>query len=302
MPASTLSINSTFDLPNSQYKIPKIGFGVYLSPKDVCVKSCKKAFEVGYRHIDTAQYYANEEQVGQALADSGLPRKEIYITSKILSPGEDVESTYRKIVDSVEKLAGKDGYADLFLIHSPNGGKEARKTMWLALKKAKQQGKVRDIGVSNYGIHHIDEIATFDSKDALPAVNQIEVCQTRRQVVHEANKLHQLHPWCQQREIVDYCKRRNIVIEAYCPIVRNEKANDETLTSIAKKHNKEPNQVLIRWSLQKDFVPLPKSDTPSRIMSNADVYGFELDEDDMAKLDGLDQGAKGAIVQAVSNA
>jgi diketogulonate reductase-like aldo/keto reductase len=285
MSASTLSINSTFDLPNSKYKIPKIGFGVYLSPKDVCVKSCKKAFEAGYRHIDTAQYYANEEQVGQAVAESGLPREDIYITSKILSPGEDVESTYKKIVDSVEKLAGKDGYADLFLIHSPNEGKEARKTMWLALKKAKEQGKVRDIGVSNYGIQHIDEIATIDSKEALPAVNQIE-----------------LHPWCQQREVVDYCKQRNIVVEAYCPIVRNEKANDETLASIAKKHNKEPNQVLIRWSLQKGFVPLPKSDTPSRIVSNADVYGFELDEDDMAKLDGLDQGAKGAIVMAVKNA
>lgn len=176
MSASTLSINSTFDLPNSQYKIPKIGFGVYLSPKDVCVKSCKKAFEAGYRHIDTAQYYANEEQVGQALAESGLPREDMYITSKIMTAGEDVESTYKMVVESVEKLAGKDGYADLFLIHTPNGGKEARKTMWLALKKAKEAGKVRDIGVSNYGIGHIDEIATIDSKDALPAVNQIEVC------------------------------------------------------------------------------------------------------------------------------
>ncbi|EMD90972.1 hypothetical protein COCC4DRAFT_80874 [Bipolaris maydis ATCC 48331] len=284
MSASTLSINSTFDLPNSQYKIPKIGFGVYLSPKDVCVKSCKKAFEAGYRHIDTAQYYANEEQVGQALAESGLPREDVYITSKIMTAGEDVESTYKMVVESVEKLAGKDGYADLFLIHTPNGGKEARKTMWLALKKAKEAGKVRDIGVSNYGIGHIDEIATIDSKDALPAVNQIE-----------------LHPWCQQREVVDYCKKRNIVVEAYCPIVRNEKANDATLAAIAKKHNKEPNQILIRWSLQKGFVPLPKSDNPSRIVGNADIYDFELDKDDMATLDGLDQGAEGAIVQAVSN-
>jgi diketogulonate reductase-like aldo/keto reductase len=112
----------------------------------------------------------------------------------------------------------------------------------------------------------------------------------------------QLHPWCQQRECVEYCQKNSIVVEAYCPIVRNQKGDDKTLVSIAKKHNKEPNQVLIRWSLQKGFVPLPKSDTPSRIASNADVYGFELDKDDMAKLDGLDQGAKGAIVQAVNNA
>jgi diketogulonate reductase-like aldo/keto reductase len=111
----------------------------------------------------------------------------------------------------------------------------------------------------------------------------------------------QLHPWCQQRECVDYCKKNNIVVEAYCPLVRNEKADDETLTSIFKKHNVGPNQVLVRWSLQKGFVPLPKSDTPSRIVSNADVYNFELDSDDMAKLDGLDQGKAGAIVQAVQN-
>jgi diketogulonate reductase-like aldo/keto reductase len=110
----------------------------------------------------------------------------------------------------------------------------------------------------------------------------------------------QLHPWCQQRECVEYCKKNNIVVEAYCPLVRNEKANDKTLVGICEKHNVGPNQVLVRWSLQKGFVPLPKSDTPSRIVSNADVYGFELDSDDMAKLDGLDQGKNGAIVQAVS--
>lgn len=113
--------------------------------------------------------------------------------------------------------------------------------------------------------------------------------------------LFQLHPWCQQREVVEYCKKNNIVVEAYCPLVRNEKAKDKTLLSISEKHNVGPNQVLVRWSLQRGYVPLPKSDTPSRIVSNADVYGFELDKEDMAKLDGLDQGKKGAIVQAVTN-
>jgi diketogulonate reductase-like aldo/keto reductase len=111
----------------------------------------------------------------------------------------------------------------------------------------------------------------------------------------------QLHPWCQQRACVEYCKKNNIVVEAYCPLVRNEKANDKTLLGICEKHNVGTNQVLVRWSLQKGFVPLPKSDTPSRIVSNADVYGFELDDKDMATLDGLDQGKEGAIVQAVSN-
>lgn len=283
MSSSSLSLNSRLPFVNSKTEIPQIGFGVYLSPPETCVASCKKAFEAGYRHIDTAQYYENETQVGKALAESGLSRKDVYITSKILFAGDDLDSTYQKIAESVEKLAGKDGYADLFLIHSPNFGPEKRKLMWLAQEKAKEAGIVKEIGVSNYGIQHIEEIKLI-GKVWPPAVNQIE-----------------LHPWCQQREVVEYCKKNKIVVEAYCPIVRNEKSQDPTLVSISEKHKTSPNQVLIRWSLQKGFVPLPKSDTPSRIVSNVDVYNFTLDDEDMSKLDGLDQGAKGAIVQAVEN-
>ncbi|CAO2649050.1 Nn.00g099990.m01.CDS01 [Neocucurbitaria sp. VM-36] len=279
----SLSIESSFSLANSKFKIPQIGFGVYQSPPDTCVKSCLKAIEAGYRHIDTAQYYANEAEVGHAREQSNLQRAELYLTSKILSPAKDVESTYKQIAQSVEKLDGASGYADLFLIHSPNGGAEARRLMWQALELAKERNKVRDIGVSNYGIQQIEEIKSI-GKIWPPVVNQIE-----------------LHPWCQQREVVEYCKKNNIVIEAYCPLVRNEKSKDDTLLSISEKHNVGPNQVLVRWSLQKGYVPLPKSDTPSRIVSNADVYGFELDEEDMAKLDGLDQGKSGAIVQVVNN-
>ncbi|KAF2684792.1 Aldo/keto reductase [Lentithecium fluviatile CBS 122367] len=278
-----LSLSSTLALSNSKFKIPQIGFGVYQSPPPTCVNSCVKAFRAGYRHIDTAIYYANENSVGRALKESKIPRSEIFITSKILSPGNDVESTYKLIEESVKKLDGDNGYVDLFLIHSPNGGKESRRLMWLALEKAKETGKVRDIGVSNYGIGHIEEIKEI-GKVWPPVVNQIE-----------------LHPWCQQREIVDYCEKKKIAIEAYCPLVRNQKAHDKTLTEIATKHKKSPNQILIRYCLQKGWVPLPKSDTPQRIVSNADVYDFELDEEDMKSLDGFDQGSKGAIVQAVKN-
>lgn len=175
MSANQLSIQSALGLPNSTNKIPQIGFGVYLSPPEKCVNSCLKALEAGYRHIDTAQYYANEESVGRALRESNLPRQDVYITTKILSPGSDVDSTYQKIVDSVEKLAGKDGYVDLFLIHSPNGGKDGRKLMWQALEKAKEAKIVREIGVSNYGIQHIEEIKSI-GKVWPPAINQIEVC------------------------------------------------------------------------------------------------------------------------------
>lgn len=171
---SKLTLNSTLPLPNSSHKIPQLGFGVYQSPPETCVKSCLTALKAGYRHIDTAQYYANEEQVGQALKESGLKREEVYLTTKILSPGNDVESTYKSVLESVEKLSGKDGYVDLFLIHSPNAGPEKRKLMWLALEKAKEAGKAREIGVSNYGIGHIEEIKKI-GKVWPPAINQIEV-------------------------------------------------------------------------------------------------------------------------------
>ncbi|KAK5164185.1 aldo-keto reductase [Cryomyces antarcticus] len=279
MPAK-LSLTSTLSLPNVSYTIPRLGFGVYQSPGDTCVKSCLTALRVGYRHIDTAQYYANESQVGKAIADSKIPRSELYITTKILSPGNDADSTYASIVDSVQKIGD---YVDLFLIHSPNGGRKGREMMWKALERAVDDGKVRAIGVSNYGKGHIEEMKEY-AKIWPPAVNQIE-----------------LHPWCQQREAVSYCQSQGIVVEAYCPLVRNQKADDKTLNSLAKKYNKSTGQVLIRYCLQKDWVPLPKSDTPSRIEANADVYDFEIDTADMKTLDGLDQGAKGAIVQAVTN-
>lgn len=172
---SNLSIQSTLSIPNSKFKIPQLGFGVYLSTPQKCVKSCLEALKTGYRHIDTAQYYENEAEVGEALCESKVPREEVYITSKILSPGSDLDDTYKKIVASAEKLAGKGGYVDLFLIHSPNGGAQARKLMWQALEKAKETGIVRDIGVSNYGKQHIEEIKTI-GKVWPPAVNQIEVC------------------------------------------------------------------------------------------------------------------------------
>lgn len=296
-----LSISSALSLANSKHKIPQIGFGVYLSPQTTCVSSCTKALDAGYRHIDTAIYYENEAAVGRAIKESKIPRSEIFVTTKILSPGKDVESTYKIVEESVKKLGGEDGYVDLFLIHTPNGGKESRRLMWLALEKAKETGKARNIGVSNYGIGHIKEIKEI-GKIWPPVVNQIEVSMRLLYLpAFPPANIMQLHPWCQQRETVQYCKDNNIVIEAYSPLVRNQKADDKTLNNIAQKHNKQTSQVLIRYCLEKGWVPLPKSDTPERIVSNADVYGFELDQEDLEKLDALDQGKEGSIVQAVDN-
>ena len=171
---SHLALKSALALPNSPRSIPQLGFGVYKSLREVCIRSCLTALEAGYRHIDTAQYYANEAEVGEAIKKAKVPRSELFITTKIMTPGDDLEQTYSSILESVNKIDGKDGYVDLFLIHSPNGGQDARKVMWLALEKAKGAGRVREIGVSNYGKGHIEEIKEFGTLWP-PAVNQIEV-------------------------------------------------------------------------------------------------------------------------------
>ena len=170
---SQFTLQSTVPLPSSSVKIPALGFGVYQSHGDTCNKSCATALKAGYRHIDTAQYYANEAQVGDSVKESGIPRKDVFITTKVLSPGKDVDDTYKSLVESVDKI-DKGGYVDLFLIHSPNGGSDARKNMWLALERLYKEGKTKAIGVSNFGIGHIKELKEY-AQTWPPHVNQIEV-------------------------------------------------------------------------------------------------------------------------------
>lgn len=168
------ALTDLLPLPNSSVKIPRLGFGVYQSHSNQCVKSCLTALQTGYRHIDTAQFYRNEAEVGEAVRQSGIPRKDVFITTKILSTGGNPESTYKKCYESVTKIDGEKGYVDLFLIHSPSGGKEGRKEMWQALEKLVEVGKARSIGVSNYGVGHIEEMKDW-AKIWPPHVNQIEV-------------------------------------------------------------------------------------------------------------------------------
>jgi len=293
MASSKRAITDTLPLTSkpSSHKIPQLGFGVYKSPADQTVASCKRALDVGYRHIDTAQFYANEREVGDAVQQyTGLGRGDVFLTTKILEAGGSVDASYDKCIESVRKLNpggadGKEGqeYVDLFLIHTSNVTAEQRKEMWLALERLHEQGKARAIGVSNFGVKHIEELKQF-AKVWPPHVNQIE-----------------LHPWHQQREIVKYCESNNIIVQAYCPIARNKHADDKTIAGIAEKHGVTPNQVLIRWSVQKGWVPLPKSDDPERIRMNADIYGFALSREEMDTIDALDEGAKGALVKTVEN-
>ncbi|KAF4763668.1 hypothetical protein N7455_010719 [Penicillium solitum] len=281
--SASFKITDLLPLPNSSVRIPRLGFGVYRSPTNQCVQSCLKALDAGYRHIDTAQFYANEAEVGEALRTTSIPRDQIFVTTKILSPAASVEATYDKLLASVHKIGGADGYVDLFLIHSSSSGSAGRKLLWQALERLYAEGKTRSIGVSNFGVGHIEEMRSY-AQVFPPHVNQIE-----------------LHPWCQQRVIDEYCQKNGIIVEAYSPIVRNYKANDPTLVEVAKKYGKSTQQVLIRYALQKGWVPLPKTDNPERIVANTDVFSFDIMVEDMAVLDSLDQGSAGAIVEAVDN-
>lgn len=172
--SASFKITDLLPLPNSSVRIPRLGFGVYRSPTNQCVQSCLKALDAGYRHIDTAQFYANEAEVGEALRTTSIPRDQIFVTTKILSPAASVEATYDKLLASVHKIGGADGYVDLFLIHSSSSGSAGRKLLWQALEKLYAEGKTKSIGVSNFGVGHIEEMRSY-AQVFPPHVNQIEV-------------------------------------------------------------------------------------------------------------------------------
>ncbi|WWC87767.1 uncharacterized protein L201_002659 [Kwoniella dendrophila CBS 6074] len=274
----SLSIETSIKLATGR-SIPQLGYGVYQARSKECEDGVKESIKVGYRHVDSAQAYHNEDIVGRAVVQSGLPRSEIFLTTKYM-PSHTVHSTesvydiLKKSLKKIDRTGDENPYIDLMLIHAPFGGEQGRKNNWEALVQAQKEGWIKDIGVSNFGVPHLKSLPS-----PKPVINQIE-----------------LHPFCQQKEIVNYCKENDIAIQAYSPLIRADenRYKNPVLIELAKKYNKEIPQILIRWSLQKGYIPLPKSTTPSRIKTNADVYDFELSSEDMKSLDGLDEGAKGA--------
>ncbi|KAI0331227.1 Aldo/keto reductase [Cubamyces sp. BRFM 1775] len=226
-----------------------------------------------YRHIDTARCYRNEVEVGEAIHESGVPREEIFVTTKIDSSLHGYDSTTSTVKASLGDL--HLDYIDLYLIHDAGSGPELRLATYRALLEAKARGEIRSVGVSNYGVRHLEELQQAGLPP--PVVNQIE-----------------LHPLCQQRPIVEYCKEHDIVVQAYCPIIRG-RTDNPVIKGLSKKYDREPAQILLRWSLQHGFVPLPKSSQPARVRSNAQVFDFELSDTDMAALDSLDKRKAGAI-------
>jgi 2,5-diketo-D-gluconate reductase A len=256
---------------NDGNSIPQLGLGVYKVDDDEAERTVATALEVGYRHLDTAEYYGNEAGVGRALRASGLPRDDVFVTTKVWNDQQGFESTLASFDRSMKRL--DLDVVDLYLIHWPAPRQDLYIETYRALEKIRQEGRARSIGVSNFQTHHLERL--LGETDVVPVINQIEV-----------------QPWLQQRELRAFGDARHIVTEAWSPLARGRILDDPLLTSLAEKHGVSTAQVVIRWHLQSGLVVIPKSVTPSRIAENIDVFGFELSPDDVSAIDALDSGER----------
>ncbi|KAI0041719.1 aldo-keto reductase [Auriscalpium vulgare] len=278
----SLNLQSTITL-NDGTQLPRFGLGVYEMTEDEAYQSTKWALEAGYRLIDTADWYDNEAACGRALrdfcAESGVPRSEIYYTTK-LKHNLGAKSAYASIRRSLA-ASGLD-YIDLYLIHGPPGGPARRRESWAELVRAQKDGLLRSIGVSNFGVRHLEEMRVGWEQGGVvgddewvgvkPSVNQVD-----------------LHPFMTRDDITSYCMKHDITLEAWAPLVRTMRFNHPVVQRLATKHAKQPAQVLLRYSLQRGYVAIPKSVSRERIVSNADVFGFELSEVEMQELHALNE-------------
>ncbi|MFA7076094.1 MAG: aldo/keto reductase [Candidatus Izemoplasmatales bacterium] len=258
---------------NNGYEMPIIGLGTWRSAPEDAYSAVLSALQAGYRHIDTAAVYGNEEMIGKAIKDSSVKREEIFITTKLWNTDQGYESTLKAFEESRRKLGVE--YIDLYLIHWFKGYDNSLST-YKAMEELYKQGKIRAIGVSNYNVHHIQHL--LDNVKIKPMINQVET--------HVTLQNHFLH---------DYCKQNNIQLEAYAPLMSkniNQLLENETLQKIAEKHNKTVPQIAIRWLIERGIVVIPKSITPSRIKSNFDVFDFRLTNIDMQEIRKLNTGRK----------
>lgn len=251
--------------------IPQLGFGVFQVPPDGTFPVVKAALEAGYRSIDTAAIYGNEEGTGRAVRESGLPRDEVYVTTKLWNSEQGYDSTLRACDASLDKL-GLD-YLDLYLIHWPIAAADKFVETFRAFQTLKKEDRVRSIGVSNFTVANLRRV--IEETGEIPAVNQIE-----------------LHPRLAQRELRDFHAENAIATEAWSPLGQGTVLDDHTIASIANEVGRSPAQVIIRWHLQLGNIVIPKSVTPSRITANFDVFGFELTGEQMDAINALDNGGR----------
>ncbi|ARV46576.1 glyoxal/methylglyoxal reductase [Bacillus inaquosorum] len=260
------SLKDTVKLHNG-VEMPWFGLGVYkVENGNEATESVKAAIKNGYRSIDTAAIYKNEEGVGIGIKESGVAREELFITSKVWNEDQGYETTLAAFEKSLERL--QLDYLDLYLIHWP--GKDKYKDTWRALEKLYKDGKIRAIGVSNFQVHHLEEL--LKDAEIKPMINQVE-----------------FHPRLTQKELRDYCKAQGIQLEAWSPLMQGQLLDNEVLAQIAEKHNKSVAQVILRWDLQHEVVTIPKSIKEHRIIENADIFDFELSQEDMDKIDALNK-------------
>jgi diketogulonate reductase-like aldo/keto reductase len=266
------SLTDCYELSNG-VKIPCVGFGTWQTPNgEAAVASVKAAIAAGYRHIDTAQGYGNEESVGKAVRESGVDRKELFITSKLTNSEHGYEKTLAAFEGTMKKLGLE--HLDLFLIHWPNppafrsNWQEANAGTWKAFEELYKAGRIRAIGISNFHQRHIEPL--LKTAAVPPQVNQIRLC-----------------PGDTQDEVTAYCRKQNILLEAYSPLGVGKIFEVPEMRELAEKYGKSIAQICIRWSLQMGFLPLPKSVTPERIKENARVFDFELTDEDVKLIAGL---------------
>jgi diketogulonate reductase-like aldo/keto reductase len=262
------SLSSTVTLHNG-VKMPIFGLGVWKVEDGAEVENAVKyAIKAGYRLIDTAAVYGNEEGVGNAIQDSGLPRENLFITTKVWNGDQGYDSTLRAFEESMKRL--KLDYLDLYLIHWPVKGKY--KDTWRAMEKLYEEGRIRAIGVSNFHSHHLDDL--IDSAKVVPMVNQVE-----------------FHPLLTQEELRAYCKRNKIQFEAWSPLMQGN-LDLPVLKQLGEKYGKSPAQIVLRWDIQNEVITIPKSVRESRIIENADIFDFELSEEDMEAINSLNQNKR----------
>ncbi|HRY13484.1 MAG TPA: aldo/keto reductase [Syntrophomonadaceae bacterium] len=260
-----MQINSTRRLANG-VEMPRLGLGVYKVGNEEVAWPVRWALEAGYRSIDTASFYGNEAGVGRALKESGRDRSQVFLTSKVWNSEQGYSETLSAFDRSLDRL-GVD-YLDLYLIHWPVPGKFHE--TWRALERIYREKRVRAIGVSNFQIHHLEELSR--EAEVIPMVNQVE-----------------LHPWMSQAPLRAYCQGRNIAVEAWAPLARGRFLDEPLLKDIGARHGKNAAQVILRWHLQNDVIAIPKSVHRERIIGNADIFDFELSAQEMGAIEGLNE-------------
>lgn len=255
---------------NNGLKMPWLGFGVFqVNEGEEVENSVKWALEAGYRSIDTAAVYRNERGVGKTMRQSGIPREEIFLTTKVWNEDQRTKRTLEAFDESLERL--DTDYVDLYLIHWPVKG--CYQETWKAMEEIYHSGRAKSVGVSNFLIHHLQDI--LENSDLVPAVNQVE-----------------FHPFLVQPELLNFCKEHQIQLEAWSPLIRGEIVSVSEVQRLAEKYQKTPAQIALRWDLQHEVVTIPRSIHRDRIEENSQIFDFELSDEDMTLLDALDAGRR----------